>query len=293
MNYMNSEENQGFLVQFIALTFLICYTWRFHWDVSWMFYHRKTKNCQNYYKILQILKISLNLQIRVYFRLWGWASFLSMVWFTARSNSEMSSRSSPYTPSSTINWPHHLCVAIRVLTRVREWCVIIGLPVPWVCLLCHHASHARSVPACQRIIPEVFVLPWTFSGCSSCSRCPEDQDIVPLCQMAQNPQDCTYGSDLFVMMILVCFPLSCGGLLAVFVTINCLQSKCSLRLGFVMEDNMSSICFGSFIIVHSWIIQYLIGENCFVNHNHICLAFLTIIWLALLNCFHTLHENSW
>ena len=179
--------------------------------------------------------------------------------------------------------------ASRVLSRVREWCVIIGLPVPWVCLLCQHASHARSVPVCQRVILEVFVLPWMFPGCSSCPRCPEGQDIVPLWQMAQNPQDCTYGSDLFVM----CFSLSCDGLLAVFVTINCLQAKCSLRLGFVMEDNMFSLCLAFFIIVHSWTIQYLISEYHFVNHNHICLVFLAIIWLALLNCFCTLHVNSW
>ena len=107
------------------------------------------------------------------------------------------------------------------------------------------------MPVCQRVIPEVFVLPWMFPGGSRCPRCPEGQDVVPLCQMAQNPQDCTYGSDLFVMMILVCFALSCDGLLAVFVTINCLQSKTILRLGFVMEDNMLSLCFGIFIIVHS------------------------------------------
>ena len=61
--------------------------------------------------------------------------------------------------------------------------------------VCQHASHARSVPACQRVIPEVLVLPWTFPGGSSCPRCPEGQDVVPLCQMAQNPQDHTYGSD--------------------------------------------------------------------------------------------------
>ena len=119
-----------------------------------------------------------------------------------------------------VNWPH-LCVPIRV-SRMREWCVIISLPVPWVCLLCQHANeHARSVPACQRVIPEVSVLPWTFPGGSRSPRCPEGQDIVPLCQMAQNPQDCTYGTISFVMMILVCFSLSCDGLLAVCINITC------------------------------------------------------------------------
>ena len=114
------------------------------------------------------------------------------------------------------NRPHNLYVPL--VFRLREWCVIIGLPVPWVCLLC---QHAKSVPVCQRVIPEVSVLPWTFPGGSSSPRCPEGQVILSLCQMAQNPQDSTYGTDLFVMMILVCFSLSCDGLLAVCVTINC------------------------------------------------------------------------
>ena len=42
-------------------------------------------------------------------------------------------------------------------TRVRGCVIIISLPMPWVCLLC---QHARSVPACQRVIPEVSELPW-------------------------------------------------------------------------------------------------------------------------------------
>ena len=63
---MNSEENQGFLVQFLALNILIYYTWRFHWDASWKLNHRKTQNCLN----------CPNFKIRVYsFGLWGWASF--------------------------------------------------------------------------------------------------------------------------------------------------------------------------------------------------------------------------
>ena len=196
------------------MTVLICYTWRFYWDVSWILYHRKTQNSQNCSKLVKMSKLGF------IFSLWGWASFLSVDWFTACSDSEMTSTWSPYTPSSTINQPHHLCVPAESSTEWESG-VIIGLPVPWVCLLCQHASQARSVQTCQRVIPEVFVLPWMFPGGSSFPRCPEGQDIVPLCQMAQNPQDCTYGSDWFVMMVLVCFSLSCDGLLTVFVTINC------------------------------------------------------------------------
>ena len=33
----------GFLVQFLTLTVLKCYTWRFHWDVSWNLILRKTQ----------------------------------------------------------------------------------------------------------------------------------------------------------------------------------------------------------------------------------------------------------
>ena len=132
----------------------------------------------------------------------GLGRFLSVNWFLACSDSEKTS-------TSHHHLHHHqpLCklttsvCAIRVY-RLREWCVIISLSVPWVCLLCQHAS---SVPSCQRVIPEVFVLPWTFPGGSRSPRCPEGQDMVPLCQMAQNPQDCTYGTNWFVMMILYVF----------------------------------------------------------------------------------------
>ena len=175
-----------------------------------------------------------------------------MDWFTAWSNSENgSSRSSPYTPSSTINWPHHPVCAIRVFP---EW----ESGVSSLVCLCHGSVYCASMPA----VPEVcqhargsslkcLCFPGCFLEVPACPRCPEGQDIVPLCQMAQNPQDCTYGSDLFVMMILVCFSLSCDGLLAVFVTINCLVYLVSLfivfRLGFIMEDNMYSLWFLAFL----------------------------------------------
>ena len=142
-----------------ALTVLICYTWRFYWDVSWMLYHRKTQNSQNCSKIVKIVsklfKIVQISKLGFIFGLWGWASFLSVDWFIAWSDSENeinSTRSTHHitTISSTINWPHHPVCASRVFPEWESWCVIIGLPVPWVCLLCQHVSHARSVPACAR-----------------------------------------------------------------------------------------------------------------------------------------------
>ena len=52
-------------------------------------------------------------------------------------------------------------------------------------------------------------------------RWPKGQDIVPLCQMAQNPQDCTYGIVFTCNDDICVLSLSYDGLLAVFVTINC------------------------------------------------------------------------
>ena len=205
MYYMNSAENQGFLVQFLALNILICYTWRFHWDVSWMLNHRKTQNCHTHFlsvipKLSKFIKLVQISKLGFIFGLWGWASFLSVDWFTACSDSEKTSPTSTSTSPSSCK-PDHICVCHQSL-QIERVVIIISLPVPWVCLLCQHASMPEVCQACQRVIPEVSELPWTFSRSP---RCPEGQVIVPLCQMAQNPQDCTYGANWFVMMILYVF----------------------------------------------------------------------------------------
>ena len=123
------------------------------------FHHRKTQNCQNYCKILQILKITLNFKIWVYFWFMGLGQFSEcglvycLIWL--RNVIKIITINTIFNHS--VSWPHHLCVPAE---SYPEWesGVITGLPVPWVCLLCQCASHARSVPACQRVIPEVFVL---------------------------------------------------------------------------------------------------------------------------------------
>ena len=56
-------------------------------------------------------------------------------------------------PSSVTD---HICLCYQSLQSERV-VIIISLPVPWVFLLC---QHARSVPACQRVILEVSELPW-------------------------------------------------------------------------------------------------------------------------------------
>ena len=125
---------------------------------------------------------------------------------------------SPYSSPSSL-----LTTICACQQSLPEWerCIIIGLSA------C--AMGLSTVPACQPCKkcasmpeghPEVSVLPWTFPRGP---RCPEGQDIVPLCQLAQTSQDCTYGSDSFVMMIFDCFILSCDILLAVFVTIYCFK----------------------------------------------------------------------
>ena len=199
-----------------------------------MLYHRKTQNSQNCLKIvkivnkiIQIVQIALNFKIRVYFRFMGLGQFSEcglvscLLWLRNVINFI-----TIYTIfNHPVNWPHHVCVpaesspdwesGVSSLVCLCHGSVYCASSMPAVC------QHARSVPACQSVIPKVSVLPWMFPGGSRGPRCPEGQDIVPLCQMAQNTQECTYGSDLFVMMILVYSSLSCEGLLAVFVTINC------------------------------------------------------------------------
>ena len=162
MYYMNSAENQGFLVRFLTLTVLICYTWRFHQDVSWMLNYWKTIKLSKLFiklsklfKFSKFVKLVLNFKIRVYFQFMGLGQFSEcglvycLIWLRNVINFI-----TIYTIiNHPVNRPHHLCVPVRVFSRMREWCVIIGLPVPWVCLLCQHARCARSVPACQRVIP--------------------------------------------------------------------------------------------------------------------------------------------
>ena len=147
---MNLAENQGFIVWFLTLTVLICYTWRSHWDVSWMLNYWRHKIVQI---LVQILKISPNFKIRVYFWFMGWAGFwvctgffpvLTQKWHQLHHHIHHHQPSCELTTSS-------VC-AIRV-SRVREWCVIIGLPVPWVCLLCQQC--AIMPEGCFLEVPEV------------------------------------------------------------------------------------------------------------------------------------------
>ena len=81
-----------------------------------------------------------------------------------------------------------------------------------------------TVPACQKCasMPEGHPLSvWASLDIPEDPRCSEGQDVVPLCQMAQNPKDYTYGVILLEMMIFVLFYLSCDGLLAVGIVKVC------------------------------------------------------------------------
>ena len=111
------------------------------------------------------------------------------------------------------NWPQ-----LPVGLRLPDWegCVIIiSLPMPWVCLLCLHVCQHASMPEVCQHARGLSLKCLSFPEVPEGPRCPEGQDIVPLCQMAQNPQDCTYGV-LFAWNDVNClFFLSCDGLLAV------------------------------------------------------------------------------
>ena len=110
----------------------------------------------------------------------------------------------------------HLPVSLQS-TRLR------GLCTSSLVCLCHGSVYCASMCAsmpevcqhAQRVIPEVSELPWMFPEIPRGPRCPEGQDIVPLCQMAQNPQDCTYGiiftwnDDICIVLPLMWWPIGC------------------------------------------------------------------------------------
>ena len=100
-------------------------------------------------------------------------------------------------------------------TRLRGLCSSL-VCIPWVCLLCQHVCQCASMPkVCQHAwgsSQKCLSFPEVPEG----PRCPEGQDIVPLCQMAQNPQDCTYGiiytwnDDICIVLPLMRWPIGCG-----------------------------------------------------------------------------------
>ena len=161
MYYMNSAENQGFLVWFLALNVLICYTWRSYWDISWMLNHRKTQNCS---KLSKFSIISPNFKIRGLFSVYGvgpvfwvWTGLLRAL--TAEKTSPASTSTSPSSCKLTTS----VC-AIRVYRLRERWSSLVCLCHGSVyCASMPACQHARSVPACQRVIPEVSELPWTVS----------------------------------------------------------------------------------------------------------------------------------
>ena len=137
---------------------------------------------------------------------------------------------------------HIICVCQQSLPDWESCVFVISVPVPWVCLLCQHARWARSVPACQQMSPDVLKA-LTLSHCAR--------------WQFKFHKDCTYGSDLFVMMIFDCFTLSCDGQRTVFVTIYCLSLFIVYFIvlldWIIMEDTVYSLC--------------LVFSNCtFINH---------------------------
>ena len=75
------------------------------------------------HKIVQIVQICIKLvqisKLGFIFGLWDWASFLSVDWLTACSDSEKTSPASTFTSPSSCKLTTSVC-AIRVC-RLREW----------------------------------------------------------------------------------------------------------------------------------------------------------------------------
>ena len=106
--------------------------------------HKIIKVVSKFSKMSKIVQIS---KLGFIFGLWGWASFLSVDWFPACSDSEKTS----ITTSTLNQHTHHhhklttsSCVCQQSLPRLREWCVIIGC-------LCHGSVYCASIPAISEV----------------------------------------------------------------------------------------------------------------------------------------------
>ena len=173
----------------------------------------------------------------------GLGRFLGVDWSLACSDSELTSTLHQHLyHHHLVNWPH-LSVPIRV-SRLRGWSIIISLLVPWVCLLCQHASmpacqHARSVPACHRVIPEVSELPWMLSEVLDCLKA---KTWCHCARWLKISQDCTYGAisfwndDICIVLLLMWWPIGCVYHHLLFIVFQSIYSL--VRLGFVMEDTV-------------------------------------------------------
>ena len=150
--------------------------------------------------------------------------FLSVDWLIACSDSENGSTSNHHTHHHPVYWPHHLCVPAES-SRLRELVFIIGCLYHGSVYCASMPPVPESVPACQRVILKCLCFPGHF---------PEVPDVLKaktLCHCARwlkHHKTVLMVQILFVMMIFDCFTLSCDGLLAVFVTINCFKSIYSL-----------------------------------------------------------------
>ena len=118
------------------------------------------------------------------------------------------------TNPKTVNWPQLLSRVWSLPDWEAVWSSLVCMP--WVCLLCQHMCQCASMPeVCQHTrgsSQKCLSFPEVPEG----PRCPEGQDVVPLCQMAQNPQDCTYGiiftwsDDICIVLPLMWWPIGCG-----------------------------------------------------------------------------------
>ena len=173
-----------------------------------MLYHRKMQNCQNCSKIvLNCSKFVLNSKLGFIFQFMGLGQFSEcglvycLIWLRKWINIYINIGS----PYITIPINHQLTTSFCVCQQsLPDW----ESGVSSLVCLCHGSVYCASVPAMPEVCQHARGSSWSVCASLDISRgprCPEGQDIVPLCQMAQTSQDCTYGSDLFVMMIFDCF----------------------------------------------------------------------------------------
>ena len=168
--------------------------WGFFWDVSWILNYWKTQKLLKLFtKLSKLSKFIKLVYIRVYFQFMGLGRFsecgLVYCLFWLRRD-------------ITIYINIHITITCKLTTS--SVCANQSLQIErvvhhlWFICLCHGSVYCASMPdvleVCQHARGsslKCLCFPGCFLEVPAGPRCPEGQDIVPLCQMAQTSQDCT------------------------------------------------------------------------------------------------------
>ena len=155
-------------------------------------------------------------------------------------------------------------------TRLRGLCVIISLPVLWICLLCQHAS-VSEVCQCVRGLSLKCL---SFPGCARGPRCPERPRQDATVPDGSKPTRLYLWCNFYlkwcqcIVLPLMWWPIGC--VCCHFNVKSVRMSTNSLvRLGLVVANTVFSPWFGYKYMFTDVIHSILMSENGFVNFSNV------------------------